>query len=61
MKIDKNGVIIDSITHADRSVLGDSYVVMWDNDGILIHVDKSVINQLYQYMVNQENTATPFV
>lgn len=46
MKLDKNGAIISSVTGAQTSLLGNDYIVMWDGEGMPIHIHKSVIEYL---------------
>jgi len=55
MKVDKNGVVIDSITNVAKSVVSDKYIVMWDNDGIPIHIDKNVVEYMHNF-ITQMNT-----
>jgi hypothetical protein len=52
MIFDKNGAIIENIAEKNSSILGNSYVVMWDSSGTPIHINKKVINELYLYMTN---------
>lgn len=46
MQVNKNGAIIDSVSYIDNSVMGDDYIVMWDNSGLPIHIHKHVISEL---------------
>jgi len=47
MKVDKNGVIINTLVSADNSMLGDDFIVMWDEDGLPIHINRKIIDYLY--------------
>jgi hypothetical protein len=47
MKLNKNGAIIENVTNIDNSTLSADYIVMWDDEGIPIHINKEVILRLY--------------
>lgn len=51
MKLDRNGVTIEDVVLVDTSVLGPEYIVMWDSDGMPMHVHKDVIQSLYNALV----------
>ncbi len=59
MKVDKNGVIISDITGAQDSAMNPNYIVMWDSDGIMIHINKSVVAYLCEGMYGEKEAPDP--
>lgn len=55
MKLDQNGVNITSCVNISTSVLGNEFIVMWDSDGIPIHINRDVVNRLYLFMTQTQN------
>ena len=48
MLLDKNGAVISSVTGSDlKSDVGEKYMVMWDSDGMPIHIRTEIVDYLY--------------
>ena len=51
MRLEGRGAVIDNITNVDNSIIGNEYVVMWDQDGIPVHINRKsldfVCNAIY--------------
>ncbi len=54
MKVDKNGVVISDVVSAQNSAMDPNYIVMWDRDGIPIHIHKNVLEYLCAGMYGQQ-------
>lgn len=50
MKVDKNGVIIDSFKTTSNSIMGGDFVVMWDDDGLPIHIKRDIVDRMYNFI-----------
>jgi len=44
MRLEGRGAVIDNITNVDNSILGNDYVVVWDQDGIPIHINRKALD-----------------
>lgn len=58
MKLDKNGAVINMVTSVGASMLGDNYIVMWDEDGIPIHIHKNVMSYLCNSLYGAQGSAS---
>lgn len=47
MIVNSSGTIISGITNAAYSILGDEYLAMLDDSGVVIHIHRSVIDYLH--------------
>ena len=66
MIIDTRGAILEGISKVDvNSIIGKDYIAIWDKDGMLLHINKNLIDYLYNGLhpniLNQQsvNTSKP--
>ena len=55
MILESRGAVIESITGIDKSMLGDDYIVIWDERKMPIHIKRSAIDYICSAMYGGAN------
>ena len=61
MNFGKEGAEIRTCKGSDKSNLGEDFIVMWDDEGVPIHIHKKIVEYLYEQIKGDLKTEIPLV